>query len=347
MNKKSKELFTESIKQAILQHVGLFESPCEPLDGFESFIFKVRYKGEPCALRISHSMHRSPVQIRGEIEWLQHLASHQLNVPSVLPFPNGEYLASISDGNGGAFTAVCFSWAEGQHVWTFESSPWSSPLFEQMGHLCGKMHLLAESFEFEHSCSQRPHWYEEPGQNIRQFLPSSDEAIAEKFDRLNHQIRQVHQDKHDYGLIHADFHRGNFFIHGKDITLFDFDDCQYHLFVADIAIAVFYAIPFDRPEGLQQSAVSLFFQSFMRGYLQERPLDRQWCRWIPALLKQREIDLYAQLHQNFDLSDPDAMDRWSQNFLYQRRQRILQGKPVISLNWAQLFDEIADQVVTL
>ena len=105
MNKKSKELFTESIKQAILQHVGLFESPCEPLDGFESFIFKVRYKGEPCALRISHSMHRSPVQIRGEIEWLQHLASHQLNVPSVLPFPNGEYLASISDGNGGALKA--------------------------------------------------------------------------------------------------------------------------------------------------------------------------------------------------------------------------------------------------
>jgi Ser/Thr protein kinase RdoA (MazF antagonist) len=340
MDNKSKELFTESIKQAILHHVGLFESQCEPLNGFESILYKTKLEGEKCVLRISHSLHRSPNQVRGELEYLDYLSKSGLHVPTALPLHSGEALVSISDGQGGAFTAVCFSWAKGRAVWEFETSPWEAPLFEKMGQLTGKMHCLSKSFNFKSRSSQRFHWFEESSLNIRSYLPKEDAAIVQKFDRLNYQIKQVDQNREDYGLIHFDFHQGNFFLQNGEITLFDFDDCQYHLFIADIAIAVFYAIPFEENTAEQVRRIELFFKHFMKGYVQENRLDRKWFSWIPALLKQREIDLYGVMHRSFDLTDRSALDRWSINFLDKRRANILNDRPVVELDWTQLADEV-------
>jgi Ser/Thr protein kinase RdoA (MazF antagonist) len=343
MDNKSKELFTASIKQAILQHVGLFESQCESLNGFESIFYKTQLEGEPCALRISHSLHRSPGHIRGEVQWLDHLSQQGIHVPTAITLPCGEPLISISDGQGGAFTAVCFTWAEGMPVWSIKPSPWKAELFEKMGLMTARMHNIAQTFEFPTPCSGRPHWYEQPGMDLRQYLPESEVAIAKKYDRLVHQLQQADQTKADYGLIHYDFHRGNFYLNNGEITLFDFDDAAYHLFIADIAVAVFYAIPFDHPEAHQQSDVAEFFQNFLQGYLRARPIDRKWMSWIPSLLKQRELELYGAMHRSFDLSDPDSLDGWSLDFLEGRKSRILRDAPVIALDWFALYDKVVLQ----
>ena len=333
MTKKSNELFTESIKQAILHHVGLIESQCETLAGHESFNYKVQFQGELCALRISHSTNHNPAQIRGELEWLAELQSAHIAAPVVKTLPSGDRYTSIADGQGGAFTAVLFEWAHGKHVWEIKDSPWAAPLFEQLGALCGKMHALAKTFTFANPGSDRPHWYDEPNLDISDALPKYDQAIAGKYERLNHQIRQVHQGRQDYGMIHGDVHRGNFLLTPQGIQLLNFDNCKFHLFMADIAVVLFHAIPFDLPEAMQQSAAQRFMQHFMAGYQQENQLDGKWFNWLPALLKQQEIKTYAALHRRFDISDIDEMDRWSQNFLFHRRERLLSDTPVVELDW--------------
>ncbi len=343
MNKKSKELFTESIKQAILHHVGLFESQCEPLEGYESFIYKIQYQGELCALRISHSLHRSPAQVRGEIEWISHLAANQIAVPSIKAMPNGDLLCSVADGNGGVFTAVCFTWLNGKHSWEIKDSPWTPPLFEQLGALNGKMHRQAKAFSFVSPGSERPQWYDEKELQIEDVLSDTDQFVASKYNHLNHQIRQVHQSRDDYGLIHGDFHRGSFLLTPKGPVVFDFDQCKFHLFVADIAIALFHAIPFDRTDAMQQSAAELFLKRFMIGYQQENQLDPKWFNWMPALLKQHEIKVYAALHKRFDITDLDEMDRWSQNFLFHRRERLLNDVPVVNLDWHSFAAELRNE----
>jgi len=339
MDKKSKELFTESIKQSILKHVGIHESQCELLDGFESIIYKAQRGSEPCVLRISHSLHRKPDEIRGEIEWVDFLAQNHISVPKVLPLPSGELLCCVSDEHGGAFTTVCFSWAEGKHHWEYEESRWTPTLFETMGDMTGKMHKLAQSFEFKQPRSVRPHWYEDPDMDISKNVPEGDEVIREKFEAVNQVLSNLDTSPEDYGLIHFDFHGGNFFVQGKNITLFDFDDCQYNFFVADIAMAIFYSVSFDCRSSEDLDKAREFFLAFMKGYSLQNKLDRQWFALIPLLMKQREILLYSTIHRSYDVSHPEQMDDWSRDYMQGRREKILGEEPYVDLDWLGLFDE--------
>jgi amicoumacin kinase len=118
-----------------------------------------------------------------------------------------------------------------------------------MGQFLGKLHHLSKSYQFSSPRHRRfdiERDFTDMEQTGINHLPPKDALILDVYRDLVEQIRSLPKNAESYGLIHIDFHRGNFFItdEGKT-TLFDFDDCQSAWFIYGIAMALFYAIPHD------------------------------------------------------------------------------------------------------
>ena len=73
MEKQSRKLFSPSILNDFLSRYKIDSSKTKLLDGFESFIYQCERENTQYILRISHSLHRTPNEIRGEIDWINYL----------------------------------------------------------------------------------------------------------------------------------------------------------------------------------------------------------------------------------------------------------------------------------
>jgi len=86
--------------------------------------------------------------------------------------------------------------------------------------------------------ARRPEWPDDPVAGCRLdgvVLDAETRALRE--DLLNW-MREMSPEPAHYGMVHGDFERTNFLLHGGSIGLFDFDDCCRHWFIWDIACAM-------------------------------------------------------------------------------------------------------------
>jgi Ser/Thr protein kinase RdoA (MazF antagonist) len=135
-------------------------------------------------------------------------------------------------------------------------------------------------------------------------------------------------------MIHSDLEDENFFVYEGQITAFDFDECQYHWFVYDIACILRQAswvIP--SIEMNNRYTRDEFYRYFMTGYLQENSLDHFWIEQIPYFLRLRELCIYVYLHGKRDLSTFSKDER---AFIDLMRHRIENDLPCIELDYKLL-----------
>lgn len=333
MDQQIKAAFTAEVQTALFQRCGINEDNVQMLDGFESFIYEVQRDGIPGILRISHSLHRSPEMIQGEAEWIDHLAQHGLNVGQPLRHADGNLVETL-EVESGTFSAVLFNKVPGTHA---NQAEWQGEtLMTALGHLVGRMHALAKDFEPSSPEFERLTWDEDIADSLQKFqahLPPQDAPLVRRFQQIVRHVRSLPRGFDEYGLIHFDVHRGNFFVADGRIWLFDFDDCCYNWFANDIAMVMFYAAPMecDTPEQLEE--MRMRFRAFMRAYEQENHLDPEWLDEIGSFLTLREIDLYAAIKRDIPEAEYDA---WCTAYMKNRRERILSGRAFIPLDFRSL-----------
>ncbi len=149
--------------------------------------------------------------------------------------------------------------------------------------------------------------------------PPGDDPIKTLYRETINEILALPRDNGGFGLCHSDFHSGNFFVTDEgQITLFDFDDCQYAWYIYDIAMALFYAISMDCQSAEELEAAQTFLTNFLSGYRQEFSLDPVWLQQIPLFLKLREIDLYIIIHRSMDMNN---LDTWCARYMDHRREK--------------------------
>ncbi len=334
MEKHIQALFNPTILKEALNRYDLPNQDVQRLDGFESFIFNVHQHGEEKILRIGHDSRRSASDVLGEAAFLNYLADHSLSVPQVFPDLKGNLASTLPAEDHSCFIATLFSKAEG-HPPTREA--WQPELFEHMGQFLGKLHHLSKSY---HPASPRHRRFDikQDFANMEQtginHLPPQDAPILEVYRDLVKRIQSLPKNPQSYGLIHIDFHRGNFFITDEGrITLFDFDDCQYAWFIYDIAMALFYAIPHDCQQEEDRDNAEIFLSHFWQGYQKENALDESWLEKIPLFLNLREIDLYMIIHRSFDIHN---LDPWCASFMENRREKILKHVPYCDIPYCSI-----------
>jgi Ser/Thr protein kinase RdoA (MazF antagonist) len=328
MDKRIREIYNDAILAEALKRYGIARDTVRLLDGFESFIYEYERGSRGYILRISHSLHRTSDLTQGEIEWVNYLAANGVPAARAVPSERGNLVEPIAAGDGSHFTAVSFERARGDHP---TEADWEDGLAVKLGRIVGSMHALTKDFAPSDVRFRRHEWCDDyPDGFAAMYLPPTETTVIDKFSQLRGYLRALPKDRDSYGLIHVDVHGGNFYVNDGQVTLFDFDDCQYAWFIYDIAMALFYAIAHDCVEKEHIEWADSFLRQFMEGYRLENTIGGEWLRQIPYFLKLREIDLYIIIHRSCDLDD---LDPWCASFMHNRKYKIENDVPYVDLDW--------------
>jgi len=331
MESRIRERYHDGVLAEATRLYGIAPECVRVLDGFESFIYEAGRDEMPLILRIGHTLRRSENAIRGEVDWINHLARGGAAVAAAVPSARGSLVERIDDGQGEAFLATAFTKAEGKPL---RKADWTPAFLEQYGRVLGRMHALTKDYEPADPAWRRREWDDPSMLDAERFIPSEETRVVERYrDVLRHLGTLPRGNRDSYGLIHQDAHAGNFHVDEAGlITLFDFDDCTYSWFANDIAIVLFYAVPWDKEAA---AFTGEFMGRFLSGYSKENRLDPVWLREFPHFLKLREIDLYAVIHRSFDVEHLDD-NPWCARYMDGRRERIEAGVPYVEYDFTGL-----------
>jgi Ser/Thr protein kinase RdoA (MazF antagonist) len=329
MEKAIKERFHPGILQEAMGRYGIGEGDIRLLDGFESFMYEFQGDGRDYILRLAHSRRRSEALIQGEVDWINYLAAGGAGVARAVLSRQGKLVEAVDDGRGGQFLATAFGKARGDHP---RGAVWTPEFYERYGEALGVIHALTKRYEPADPAWRRPEWDDPLMMQVEAQLPPSEAVVVARYRELMAHLGALPRDPEGYGLIHQDFHGGNFYVDEEGrITAFDFDDCVYGWFIYDIAMVLFYAALFAE-DG--RAFTEAFMPRFLEGYRRQNALDPAWLAEMPHFLKLREIDLYAVIHRSFDLES--TQDRFVAHYMPGRKERIEGEVPVIDYDFPSL-----------
>ncbi len=337
MHKSTEEAFARQSKQVlgkVSKRYDIDENDLTRLGSFESFVHEFHRNGSDYILRITPGSHRESVQISGELEWVNYLADNNVGVSRAVPSKEGRLAEVVSleqshQSDETFYTVVVFEKAPGRLA---TKDDWNDALFTNWGRMLGQMHALTKSYQPSDPSFKRPAWHEDSDLNGVRHIPTSQVAVIEKHRQMMAYFKSLPTNIDSYGLVHEDMHHGNFFVDKDRITVFDFDDCQYHWFAADISIPLFYVMRNKRlNKGTPEFARS-FMGCLLEGYSRENNFDKSWLDLMPRFLKLREMILYIIIHYE----QAHKTDEWCREFMDGRQNRIENDIPVIDIDFTRL-----------
>ena len=226
-------------------------------------------------LRLTSSRDRTKAQIEAELDFIAHL--HQGGVSVILPISStaGRLIEEIPVTSSSLFACV-FNEAQGERF-RYDSTRLNRDHFRLRGKVLGRIHALSKTYIPSDSV-RRFAWDED---NLlltaNEFLPKSEKIVWREIDELRERLRGRPKSSQTYGLIHGDFGETNYRYRDDRLSLFDFDDCCYHWFAYDIAIAIY-------PHGWREEGSQLL-DWLLEGYSESMPLDvtladiTMFCQW--------------------------------------------------------------------
>lgn len=336
MEKALEQLFTDDLLEKAMSMYKLTIGQSKKLGDFENYVFEVYKQDKPFILRLTHSSHRLEDDVLAELNWIRFLHTEGVMIPGCLPSVNGR-LVEVIQVKDSFFYACLFEKASGEAV---RPEHFCVDLYEEWGKVIGKMHQATTRYTIEKGDPKRPEWYEEELLiDIDKYIPKKDSYIVRRTEQIFKELKQLPQDKNNYGLIHSDIHSGNFFYDGNNISVFDFDDCTYHWFISDIAIPLYYATWWKLPEGTIEERSQFgetFLYHLLKGYYEEFDLGEEWIERIPLFLELRDITLYSVLYKKLD----DEKLKKQEALLTSIKDRIKNGQVILNIDYKALINRL-------
>ncbi len=176
----------------------------------------------------------------------------------------------------GSVFACVFEEAAGERFKHDSAEP-SKEHFKLRGRTLGQMHALSKVYS-PSGGFRRFAWNEDKLlQEAAEFLPKSERVVWRAYKELNERLQGCPRTSENYGLIHGDFGETNYRYRGDRLNIFDFDDCCYHWFAYDLAVAIY-------PHGWRKEGVPLL-ERLLEGYAETMRLDvtlaqiTTFCQW--------------------------------------------------------------------
>lgn len=302
--------FTSDVLNEIIGLYGFDFAELKEIFSYENFVYLVNHNEKEYYLRISHGEYNSISHIKAEIDWIHYLRDNKIDIITVLPSKNGNYVEEVSSEDYN-FISVLFDKIEGENF-TENLELLTSDRMRQWGKLVAKLHLLSINYLPQDPKITRLHIAED------RLLGNVDEVLKEypkilqRVKGILAEVNNLPKTNESYGLIHRDLHEANLIIHEGKMTIIDFDDSHYNWYVADIAIILFhYAWRFGNDPKSRDKIIEEFFPIFMDGYLSEKKIDQFWINQIPVFIKLRHFSLFCTLVFELKIE----FDEWSSKIL--------------------------------
>ena len=246
------------------------------------------YEYKDLIFRFTANYHCSIEELDAELNWISYLGSQGLSVSVPVSSTNHRLIEEISD----VWSCVVFKKAEGEQL--LHADKFTKEVFLSWGKLTGAIHRATKNYI--PGVNRRHQWDEDDGYLLSQkALKETDPShtMAIQYVDLLSKLRTYEKSSNGYGLIHGDFHHGNFHYDRADnqITLFDFDDSNYFWYAFDLVVP-FASLELSKHfRGLELDYTDLQ-KYFMEAYQKEYDLDSYWLDELPVFMKYRFVSLY-------------------------------------------------------
>jgi Ser/Thr protein kinase RdoA (MazF antagonist) len=251
----------------------------QPVSRGDNFVYRFRNaRGQERYLRIASPNYRPRDQIEAELDFVRHLHGQKVPVAPPVRSRRRRWLETIDTPQGEMYAAVFEAVAGEQTSWGSDAHN-RKMLFER-GKALGRMHRAAMTYRRKAKCT-RFHWYEDDlFTDPLRYLRKNDTVARREYEALIQWMLDRPATRENYGIVHGDFGSGNT-RRRKDGSLaaFDFDDCCYHWYIYDLAVAIRSAAT--RPLQVRKRYLCVL----MEGYATEKDLGAdtaddvaQYCR---------------------------------------------------------------------
>jgi amicoumacin kinase len=313
------QLEKSTIKKAAELYGVNFNNLTAISEGFQNKVYSFTRNDHDYIMRVTSKGKRTHQMLNEEISWIQFMKKSGVPISGAVSSKNNQFVEDIHE-----FYITVFEKAPGGQVLVQDSNQWTPHFFQRWGKLVAKVHHAGKQYSAGKSNADRPYWSPNHPYNHDLFKNLPSEFIRKKYIELIEKIKAYSMDKLHFGLIHNDFHQGNFFVDKDEITLFDFDDCAYFYFAYDISTAFYHAYwqhtSFNSTE--DDFAVE-FLTHFLNGYAESNVLTNEIIDQLPDFLKLRELFLYVLFLKVWNI---DKLQDWQEHTINNLKTNIENNK---------------------
>ncbi len=267
-----------------------------------NFAFKVRADGQDYLLRFNHASERDLQYLAAELTYLEHLAAQGIRVNRPLRSLAGNLIESVETPLG-VFHCSMFDYLPGDHL---ELDALDETAIKIWGRALGEMHRASEGLRID----GRPGWQAQIAM-IRTLVPTSETLVWQETGAVEERLCKLTVHTANYGLIHFDFELDNLVWSGKEIGIYDLDDCAYSWFVMDVSNALSSELFGDRLECFDFTDPRLVW--FLDGYHSVRPLDEQEIKRMPLFLRLDNLIAFARVYRSIADGPVENEPEWTAN----------------------------------
>ncbi len=285
---------------------GLGDPEVELIKYRENGVFKLTTAdGRRFALRIHRAGYHSDASLRSELQWMAALKASGIEVPEVLPTPDGARFAVVtSPGVPEARQVDIFCWVDGQQLGSVEQGIEDTTAIEHvyglLGEQAARVHNQAvdwplpegftrHAWDIDGLVGDHPFWgrfWELAAltANERELLQTARRRVRD--DLLRYQQNPANRGR--YSMIHADLVAENLLLDNSAVRLIDFDDAGFGWHLFELATALYFE--------MEQDYYPAARAALIEGYRRLRDLPDEQLRQLPLFLLARSFTYLGWVH---------------------------------------------------
>lgn len=318
--------FKESELLVIAKHFDTSAIKIDFLRKSHNYIFKVTCSNAPFILRVSSEKHRSIQQIESEIDFQCYL--YKNGAPVVTPiFTSEGKCVIIYKTEGQNYFVSALSWAKGDN-WD-NRSDYTTQKQINIGKALGSIHRLSKKYTPK-GIVKRRFWYE--SQHLiqaRKIFLNYNSDLYRIFIEYMEEMKTLSKEDNVFGLTHGDYLLSNYMIDDKDnVTVFDFDECEYSWYATDISICLHCYLIGASPEQLSTRAdvAETMLYNILLGYKSESSITENMVWGLEPLFKMRDF-IYLST-----ILTKEKLYEWDESFIKTCLDRLLNNKPFLKFD---------------
>jgi len=233
-----------------------------------------------------------------EVHYTDFLCKEGLGVSPAIPSINGKAVEKITLENNEVL-AVLYKSAPGRHL---SRNEWNADIFKELGRQIGLLHRLSKKFEEAHKVRSINDWHDNEEYAFLDYIPKDESSIRAIAEEVLFSIKTIPKNHSNYGLIHGDLWLENILVdEDLNMTMVDFQDCEKHFYIFDLAVPIYSAIEYSFVGGGNIVEYGRgITKAISEGYQEEHELSAEMLGKLSLFIKLKEIFEYSLMHMYWD-----------------------------------------------
>ena len=233
-----------------------------------------------------------------EVNYTNFLYKEGLGVSPTITSFNNKTVEKITLDHREVLT-VLYKAAPGIHL---PRNQWNADVLKELGRQIGRLHRFSKKFEELHPIKYINDWHVNEEYAFLKYIPKEETAIREIAEEVLTTIKKIPKSHSNYGLLHGDLWLENILVdHDLNLTMIDFQDCEKHYYIFDLAVPIYSALEYSFVGGGNIADYGRdITKAIIDGYREENDLSPEMLDRLPLFIKLKEVFEYSLMHMYWD-----------------------------------------------